>query len=294
MCAVVSVIDQEGEAEVVYEAPAWEDGAEEDGEEVEYMPPPELDRDTVEREINECIESDDVDELWSRDVARRLQELLLKHWTVCSNRIGGVTRFIHRIGTKGGRPIARRMYRYSQDQVAEINRQVEELLERGLIEPCESEWATSPVLAKKKDGSWRMAIDYRPVNDDTPSDQYPLPRIDDILDAMAGTKIFSTLDLRWGFWQMPLAEEDKRAKKILLDKLWVTSGWKNEEISEQDLEYAKSKGVMFDPVILSHDNVVANTRFVIQSLDKKRVTDAFISSLTSRRLDLRSQATLVE
>jgi len=80
----------------------------------------------------------------------------------------------------------------------EVSRQVQDLLDRGLIEPAHSAWSSPVVLVWKKDGSWRFCVDYRKLNSVTIQDAYPLPRIDKSLDALAGSKYFNTLDLlKW-------------------------------------------------------------------------------------------------
>ena len=78
-----------------------------------------------------------------------------------------------------------------------------------MIQPSDSPWSPPIVLAKKKDGSVRFCIDYRKVNSVTWKDAYPLPRIDDTLDTLAGSKLFSTLDLITGYWQVEIAEQDR-------------------------------------------------------------------------------------
>ena len=83
------------------------------------------------------------------------------------------------------------------------------MLDQGAIQHSESPWSSPVVLAKKKDGSTRFCIDYRKVNEVTRKDAYPLPRVDDTLDTLVGSKYFSTLDLASGYWQVEVAENDQ-------------------------------------------------------------------------------------
>jgi Reverse transcriptase (RNA-dependent DNA polymerase) len=91
---------------------------------------------------------------------------------------------------------------------AEIKKQVQELLEKGFIRPSTSPCGSPIVLVRKKDGSWRMCIDYRALNKITIKNRYPLPRIDGLLDQLKEAVYFSKLDLHSGYHQVRVAEQD--------------------------------------------------------------------------------------
>lgn len=108
----------------------------------------------------------------------------------------------------GTQPVFRPMYRLSQAETAEVKRQLEELLAKGLIEPSTSPYGAPVLFVQKKDGSLRMCIDFRALNKHTIKNRYPLPRIDDLLDQLRGAKVFSSLDLQSGYHQIRITEED--------------------------------------------------------------------------------------
>ena len=86
---------------------------------------------------------------------------------------------------------------------------VEDLLEQGIIEESESDWCSPVLLVKKKDSQMKLGVDYRRVNRVLKRDEWPLPRIQEILDALGGSKFFSVLDLKSGFHQIGMAPESK-------------------------------------------------------------------------------------
>ena len=91
----------------------------------------------------------------------------------------------------------------------EVHKLLDEMLQKDVIQPSASPWASPVVLVQKKDGTMRFCIDYRQLNAVTRKDAYPLPRIDETLEALGGLKWFSTLDLLSGYWQVEMSKQDR-------------------------------------------------------------------------------------
>ena len=108
----------------------------------------------------------------------------------------------------GTESIARMPYRMSTPELQELKMQLKELLDLGLIRPSVSPWGAPVIFIRKKDGSWRLCIDYRQLNKATIKNQYPLPRIDDLFDQMKGAMVFSKIDLQSGYHQLRIKEDD--------------------------------------------------------------------------------------
>ncbi|GKA14132.1 ribonuclease H-like domain-containing protein [Tanacetum coccineum] len=108
----------------------------------------------------------------------------------------------------GAVPIAKYPYRLAPSKLEELSEQLKELQDKGFIRPSSSPWGAPILFVKKKNGSFRMCIDYRELNKLTIKNHYPLPRIDDLFDQLQGSQFFSKIDLRSGYHQLRVHEDD--------------------------------------------------------------------------------------
>ena len=108
----------------------------------------------------------------------------------------------------GTAPISRRPYRMPPNELVELKKQLQELLDKGYIRPSTSPWGCPALFIKKKDQSLRLCVDYRLLNAVTIKNKYPASRIDILFDQLFGARVFSKIDLRSGYYQIKIRAED--------------------------------------------------------------------------------------
>ena len=109
----------------------------------------------------------------------------------------------------GTAPVSKRPYCMPKEELVELKRQLEEMEGQGFIQPSTSSWGCHALFVKKRDTNIpRLVVDYRPLNAVTIKNKYPLPRINDRFDQLAGATVFSKMDLRSGYHQIKIREED--------------------------------------------------------------------------------------
>ena len=232
---------------------------------------------------------DPLKELWKRSSEQLTEEesqavaaLLHRHKDVFSlsgQDLGRTNLTRHHVETGNARPIKQRPRRTSPSKHAEIERQVDDLLQRGVIKKSSSPWSSPVVLVTKKDGSQRFCVDYRQVNAVTVKDAYPLPRIDDSLCALSGAKWFSTLDLASGYWQVPMDPASSGKAAFV-----TTSGLYEWTVMPFGLTSAPSTferlmelilvGLRFETCLIYLDDTIVHGRTFLEELE--RLEEVFV------------------
>lgn len=147
-----------------------------------------------------------------------LQDVLLSYSDVFAQNefdLGNFTAIEHNIDTGDAAPIKQRLLRTPACYVGEEEKHLNKLLDAGVIEPSISEWASAPVLVRKKDGTLRWCVDYRALNKVTKKDVFPLPLVDECLDTLTGNVWFSKLDANWAYLQVKVKDSDKEMDEHL-------------------------------------------------------------------------------
>ena len=148
----------------------------------------------------------------SKAQASQLRELLIEYqylFALDSSELGCTDLVTHSIDTGNKSPVRQPVRRIPFALRDTVHQMIQDMLEQGVVQPSHSPWASPIVLVKKKDGSIRFCVDYRRLNSITKVDVFPLPRIDDTLDLLAGAKYFTSLDLASGYWQVEMSPESR-------------------------------------------------------------------------------------
>ena len=142
----------------------------------------------------------------------KLYEALLCYevvFAVDNSDLGCTNRLKHHINTGNAAPVRQPPRRISPHRQEEVMALLADMENQGIIQPSKSPWASPVVLVQRKDNTLCFCVDYRKVNELTKKDAYPLPRVDDTLETLSGSKWFSTLDLLSGYWQVKVEECDR-------------------------------------------------------------------------------------
>ena len=143
------------------------------------------------------------------DEVEKVKTLLLQHFSSGDTDIGHCTFVEHKINLTDETPFKQRHRRIPPAMIDEVRAHLEQLAANGIIRKSHSPWASNAVLVSKKDGKIRMCVDYRQLNKRTIKDSYALPRIEEILDTLSGSKYFTVLDMKSGYHQVEVFEEHK-------------------------------------------------------------------------------------
>jgi hypothetical protein len=123
----------------------------------------------------------------------------------------------------GTAPISKRPYKMSLEELKGLKKQLTELQEAGYIRPSSSPWGATVLFVQKKDGSHRMCVDYRSLNNVIVKNKYPLPCIEDLFDQMRDARVFSKIDLRSGYHQMKIRPSDNSKTDFRPDMVYMSS-----------------------------------------------------------------------
>ncbi|XP_077335224.1 uncharacterized protein LOC143981303 [Lithobates pipiens] len=144
-----------------------------------------------------------------------LKQVLAVYGSRFTGKPGRTHLAVHQVDTGAHPPIKQSAYRVSLEVLADMKREVEEMLQLGVIQKSHSAWASPVVLVPKKDQTTRFCVDYRKLNAITTADAYPMPRIDELLDRLAAAHYITIMDLSRGYWQIPLAPEAREKSAFI-------------------------------------------------------------------------------
>jgi len=185
------------------------------------------------------------------------QDVFLRH----EYDLGCTTLIEHKIDTSDARPIKQGLRKQPQTSHAIIDEFTSNMKKQGIIKKSALPWASNVVVVTKHDGTPRITLDYRMLNNITYKDSYPLPNIADCLDAFKGSSWFGILHLRSSFYQVPLAEVDRNKTAFITRRgQWrfcsLPMGLSNSPATFQRLMDMVLRGLTWESVVIYIDDIV--------------------------------------
>ena len=162
--------------------------------------------------------------MWTSTKQKREVAKLLNKYDVFSksdNDIGRTGIIKHQIPTGNTVPLKEPPIRVPVHMNKEVDMQIDNMLKENIIKPLTSQWASCIVTVKMKDGSKRLCVDYRKLNDSTIKDAYPLPRVDESLHQLSGSKWFSCIDMNFGYKQVGMDKSDAEKTAFTSSNSWL-------------------------------------------------------------------------
>lgn len=171
----------------------------------------------VTEKVKEIMQSDLTDEQFQdgKDLINAYTDIFSRG----DDDVGHTDRVQHRIDLTDERPFKQRYRRIPPAMYDEVKSHLRQLMSNGIIRPSHSPYASNVVLVKKKDGSLRLCVDYRQLNNITKKDSYAIPRIEELLECLAGSKFFSVVDMKSGYYQVEIKEEHKERTAFTVGSL---------------------------------------------------------------------------
>ena len=164
--------------------------------------------------LDEMLEDDSLENLvigqhLDREQRQEIRKLCHEFADVLTSKPGKTSMILHTIRTSSERPICQKPYRIPHAMRSEVKNAIDDMLAQDIIEPSSSPWSAPIVPIRKKDGTLRICVDYRKLNQITYFDAYPTPRMDELFEKLGQANFLSRLDMTKGYWQIPLAEETR-------------------------------------------------------------------------------------
>ncbi|XP_071490086.1 uncharacterized protein [Diadema antillarum] len=184
----------------------------------------------IDVESAECEELDEVIESMTCEVSpsevkipdylsdaqtKQVTDLVGEYSDILSDKPGRTDVVRHDLITTNDRPIRQRAYRLPHALKDTVKKELDEMLDAGIISPSDSPYASPLVIVRKKDDTLRLCVDYRKLNQVTEFDAYPMPNIEAIIDELGKAKFMTTIDLTKGYWQVPLTDNAKRKSAFI-------------------------------------------------------------------------------